>query len=121
MTASMDAIKRMLCAGVTLCVVAFVLPASAGAYLSTRNITPFPPSTLIVGAHWTSPRYGPPGNQWGDIMPTLWALQRRGIDDNRMEFVSVVNCTYPSAEPAPQWRNACWWRNSMWYGQVIVQ
>jgi Zn-dependent metalloprotease len=46
-------------------------------------------------------------------------LQRRGIDDNRMEFISVVNCTYPSAESPPQWRNACWWRNSMWYGQVF--
>lgn len=47
-------------------------------------------------------------------------LQRRGIDDNRMEFISVVNCTYPPAERPPQWRNACWWRNCMWYGQVTV-
>jgi hypothetical protein len=49
------------------------VPASASAYLSTRNNTPFPSSTLIVGASWTSPRYGPPTNQWGDILPTIWA------------------------------------------------
>jgi hypothetical protein len=46
---------------------------SASAYLSTRNISPFPPSSVIVGASWTSPRYGPPSNQWGDILPTVWA------------------------------------------------
>ncbi len=47
--------------------------AGASAYLSTRNITPFPASKLIVGATWTSPRYAPPANQWGDILPTVWA------------------------------------------------
>jgi hypothetical protein len=47
--------------------------ATAGAALSTRNITPFPSSKLIVGASWTSPRYAPPANQWGDILPTVWA------------------------------------------------
>ncbi len=45
----------------------------AHAYLSTRNISPFPASRTIVGATWTSPRYGPPSNQWGDILPTVWA------------------------------------------------
>ena len=49
------------------------VPASAGAYLATANITPLPRSTAIVGARWTSPRYGPPPNQWGDILPTIWA------------------------------------------------
>jgi hypothetical protein len=43
------------------------------ASISTRNITPFPASKLIVGARWTSPRYNPPSNQWGDILPTVWA------------------------------------------------
>jgi hypothetical protein len=49
------------------------LAPTVGAYLSTRNISPFPRSTVIVGASWTSPRYGPPSNQWGDILPTVWA------------------------------------------------
>lgn len=47
--------------------------AQAQAALSTRNNTPFPSSKLIVGAGWTSPRYGPPANQRGDILPTVWA------------------------------------------------
>jgi hypothetical protein len=51
----------------------FAAPGLASAYLSKRNITPFPSSKLIVGAAWTSPRYGPPANQWGDILPTIWA------------------------------------------------
>ena len=58
--------------------------SSAQAQLSTRNITPFPRSQLIVGAYWTSPRYGPPKNQWGDILPTVWAddgKQYTMIDD----------------------------------------
>jgi hypothetical protein len=53
--------------------IALAGPASACAYLSTRNISPFPASTTIVGAAWTSPRYGPPSNQSGDILPTIWA------------------------------------------------
>jgi hypothetical protein len=46
--------------------------------LSTRNITPLPRSNVIVGATWTSPRYDPPSNQWGDILPTIW-----GDDDDQ--------------------------------------
>ena len=57
----------------SLALLLLALPATAGGYLSRRNISPFPSSTLIVGATWTSPRYGPPSNQWGDIMPTVWA------------------------------------------------
>jgi len=45
----------------------------AGVALSTNNITPLPRSKLIVGAEWTSPRYSPPKNQKGDILPTIWA------------------------------------------------
>jgi hypothetical protein len=37
------------------------------------NNTPFPSSPLITGASWISPRYGPPRNQRGDILPTVWA------------------------------------------------
>jgi hypothetical protein len=36
------------------------------------NNTPFPSSTLIAGASWTSPGFGPPKNQSGDILPTIW-------------------------------------------------
>lgn len=51
-----------------------VLAASPGAAarLSARNISPFPKSKLIVGAWWTSKRFNPPPNQWGDILPTVW-------------------------------------------------
>lgn len=59
-----------LAAGVAVMLIG--VPAAA-ARLSTRDITPFPPSNLIVGAAWTTPRYGPPHNQWGDILPTVWA------------------------------------------------
>jgi hypothetical protein len=47
------------------------LPATAVA--TVRNDTPFPSSKVIVGARWTSRRYGPPSNQRGDILPTVWA------------------------------------------------
>jgi hypothetical protein len=49
-----------------------IAPCSAGARLMGSNNTPFPSSTLITGASWTSPRYGPPRNQTGDILPTVW-------------------------------------------------
>jgi hypothetical protein len=48
-------------------------PAPAGAQLARSDNTPFPASRLIVGAAWTSPQYLPPKNQWGDILPTIWA------------------------------------------------
>ena len=44
-----------------------------GAALSRSNTTPFAPSAQIVGAQWGSRRYDPPGNQWGDILPTVWS------------------------------------------------
>jgi hypothetical protein len=53
--------------------VALAVPGAAAAHLSTRNITPFPKSKLVIGARWTSSRYAPPSNEWGDIMPTIWA------------------------------------------------
>jgi hypothetical protein len=48
-------------------------PAIAPANLTTNNNTPFPASKVIVGVRWTSPRYSPPRNQAGDILPTTWA------------------------------------------------
>jgi hypothetical protein len=55
---------------------ALVAPDLARATVLTSNNTPFPSSRVIVGARWTSPRYGPPRNQTGDVLPTIWA------DDN---------------------------------------
>ena len=46
---------------------------SPGSPLTRSNNTPFTASPLIVGARWTSARYDPPGNQWGDILPTIWS------------------------------------------------
>jgi hypothetical protein len=37
------------------------------------NTTPFPSSSYIVGARWTSRRFDPPANQSGDILPTVWS------------------------------------------------
>ncbi|MDP9106515.1 MAG: M4 family metallopeptidase [Candidatus Eremiobacteraeota bacterium] len=44
-------------------------------------------------------------------------LLRNGIDDKGMQLISYVNCTYPSLEAPPQWRNAVWYKQRMWYGQ----
>ncbi len=50
-----------------------VAPAFADARLMRSNNTPFASSSLISSASWISPRYGPPSNQSGDILPTVWA------------------------------------------------
>jgi Zn-dependent metalloprotease len=44
-------------------------------------------------------------------------LKRDGVDDNGMELVSIVNCTYKPPE-SKDWKNAVWYQNRMWYGQV---
>jgi hypothetical protein len=44
-----------------------------GGALSRANVTPLPASTAITGARWLTGRYDPPGNQWGDILPTVWS------------------------------------------------
>ncbi|MGI8410958.1 MAG: hypothetical protein ACR2LV_00310 [Solirubrobacteraceae bacterium] len=64
------ALRPALALGIAV-VLGLAPPAQAS--LSTRNLTPFPSSKVIVGAQWTSARYGPPKNQMGDILPTLWA------------------------------------------------
>jgi hypothetical protein len=64
--------------------IVLMLTARAGASLLTANNTPFPSSKVIVGARWESIRYSPPANQWGDILPTVWAAdgnQYTMIDD----------------------------------------
>jgi hypothetical protein len=52
---------------------AMIAPGFADGRLMRSNNTPFATSTLITGASWISPRYGPPRYQSGDILPTVWA------------------------------------------------
>lgn len=59
-------------AAIFVCALVLLAPAAARAALSTYNTGPFLSSKVIVGARWTSPRYGPPRGQWGDILPTVW-------------------------------------------------
>lgn len=99
MKASRDAIGRGIRALMVVSVVALAAPAGAAAYLSTRNITPFPSSQVIVGARWTSPRYGPPSNQYGDILPTLWA-----DDGNQYTMVDDGGVDVPG--PGYLWRQS---------------
>jgi hypothetical protein len=74
-------IPRIALAGALLGAVAPVVPAQPaaaappkpGAPLLRSDNTPFAPSSVIVGARWTSQRFDPPGNQWGDILPTVWS------------------------------------------------
>jgi hypothetical protein len=73
-------------------------PAGANTPLLTSNNTPFPRSTVISGATWTSPRHGPPGNQWGDILPTPWA------DDNNLYVLMDDGGT--GAPEGHLWRNS---------------
>ena len=45
-------------------------------------------------------------------------LQRKGIDDNGMDLVSLVNVTAASMQAPPSLLNAFWFRHRMWYGQI---
>lgn len=45
-------------------------------------------------------------------------LQRKGIDDNGMDLVSLVNVTAASMQTPPTLLNAFWYRHRMWYGQI---
>jgi hypothetical protein len=69
----MSSLSRVWAAGIASLACVLLGPALARATLLTSDNTPFPRSALIVGAAWTSPGYGPPSNQWGDILPTIWA------------------------------------------------
>ncbi len=86
-------LQGMLCrVVVAAAALALGAPSTAGAYLSTQNITPFPRSTLIIGAWWTSRRYDPPSNQWGDILPTIW-----GDDDDQYTTIDDGGVDVPLA------------------------
>jgi hypothetical protein len=81
------------------CALALLVSGVAEARLSTRNITPFPSSRVIVGAWWTSGRLGPPANQWGDILPTIW-----GEDDNQYTMINDGGADVPV--PGGLWRQS---------------
>ena len=78
------------------------------------------PVSSLAGAFGAEHRAAVTAHRYGALVQDFYksVLQRNGIDDMGMELVSIVNCTCPADEPAPQWMNACWWRKRMWYGQV---
>ncbi|MHB8657148.1 MAG: hypothetical protein ACYC91_04215 [Solirubrobacteraceae bacterium] len=82
-----------------IAVLALWQPVGAAAELSGRDASPFPHSRLIAGAAWTSPRYGPPANQWGDIMPTAWA-------DDGNEYAMVNDGATDVSRPGALWRQS---------------
>ncbi len=87
----------ILSAATVLCAV-----PSVGAAMTSSNNTPFPSSTVIAGAHWSSLRHGPPRNQFGDILPLAWA------DDNNLYVLMDDGGTNPPKQGS-QW---ALWRNS---------
>lgn len=56
---------------VALGALAWVAPPAPA--LTMDNNTPFASSSLLIGARWITPRYDPPGTQYGDILPISWA------------------------------------------------
>jgi hypothetical protein len=76
-----------------------VLTPSAALALTSANNTPFPSSTVIAGAKWTSARHGAPNNQSGDILPTPW-----GDDDNLYTLMDDGGANVPLA--GGLWRNS---------------
>jgi hypothetical protein len=84
---------------VLVCLLGLVDPGDAGAYLSTRDISPLPRSHLIVGARWTTPRFNPPKNQWGDVMPTIWA-------DDGNQYTMIDDGATDVDRPGALWRQS---------------
>jgi bacillolysin len=46
-------------------------------------------------------------------------LARKGVDDQGMYVISVINVTDSAREAPPTWHNAVWYQNKMWYGQDV--
>jgi hypothetical protein len=94
-------VKRLLRVGALMVAVGAMIasaPASVTA-LTTSNDTPFPSSTVISAAHWSSLRHGPPSNQFGDILPMAWG------DDNNLYVLMDDGGTDPPQRGA-LWRNS---------------
>jgi bacillolysin len=69
-------------------------------------------NTAAVSAHWNA-------TVVYDFYKSV--LMRDGVDDNGMDLISVVNCTYKKDQEPPAWCNAYWYDNRMWYGQILNQ
>ena len=88
-------------------------------------LSPFPPQGFPTGIISTStkPWKSDPGAVSAHVNAMrvqqfyFDVLGRNSIDDNGMELVSVVNCTY-NGNGKKQWRNAVWYNQRMWYGQM---
>jgi len=74
-------------------------PVSASAGLIRNNNTPFPTSTQILFAQFTSRRYSPPSNQVGDILPTAWAA-------NNQQYVDINDGGTNLQKGKGFWRNS---------------
>jgi hypothetical protein len=74
-------------------------PGSAEAGLLRANNTPFPTSKAILYAQFTSPRYNPPRNQVGDILPTVWA-------DDGQQYVLINDGGTDIPKSGGFWRNS---------------
>ena len=74
-------------------------PAIGAAGLIRANNTPFPTSKQILFAQYTSPRYGPPANQVGDILPTIWA-------DDDQQYVLINDGGTDIPKSGGFWRNS---------------
>lgn len=74
-------------------------PGSAVAGLIRNNNTPFPTSKQILFAQFTTPRYSPPKNQSGDILPTVWA-------DNDQQYVLINDGGTDLPKSGGFWRNS---------------
>ena len=72
---------------------------SASAGLIRANNTPFPSSKKILFAQFTTPRYGPPANQKGDILPTVWA-------SNNRQYVLINDGGTNAPKSGAFWRNS---------------
>ena len=71
----------------------------AGGALTRANVTPLPRSRLITGARWLTGRYDPPGNQWGDILPTVWS-------DDGSTYVLMDDGGVDVPKPGGFWRQS---------------
>jgi hypothetical protein len=84
---------------VLVCALALAVPACAAATLLRGDTTPFPPSKRILAAWWTTPRFGPPPNQTGDLLPTIW-----GDDGNQYTLIDDGGADVPIA--GGMWRQS---------------
>lgn len=81
-----------------LCAIAAAAPSAASA-MTSQDSTPFPRSSVIAGATWSSLRHSPPANQFGDVLPVTWA------DDGQL-YVLIDDGGTDSPKNGALWRNS---------------